>query len=257
LAFQANIAARDEIAVLVDSFNKMIRDLRDSREKLLASERLAAWREVARQVSHEIKNPLTPIHLALHRLRARFEKIDADPEVVKESFRSIDEELAALGRLAEEFSAFARLPEPKPEPTDLNELIRSTARLYENAPERMILHLDLYENLPSKMLDRDQMRRVLTNLLKNAAEATRPAQKKCEVTLRTRIQNECMVLEVSDNGAGLSEESRQKIFQPNFTTKREGAGLGLAMVKRIIEQHGGNIEVTSEAGKGTRFRILL
>jgi nitrogen fixation/metabolism regulation signal transduction histidine kinase len=257
LTFQADIKARDEIALLVDAFNKMIRDLRESREKLVASERLAAWREVARQVSHEIKNPLTPIHLALHRLRSRFEKIGGEAQVAKESFQSIDEELAALGRLAEAFSSFARLPEPKQEPADLNELIRSTARVYENTPERLKLDLDLQENLPAKMLDRDQMRRVLTNLLKNAAEAT-PQSSVCEVTLRTRaVANGRIELEVIDNGAGLSAEALKKIFQPNFTTKQEGAGLGLAMVKRIIEQHGGSIEVESVEGKGTAFKIIF
>lgn len=256
LTFQATIVARDEIATLVDSFNKMLRDLRDSREKLLASERLAAWREVARQVSHEIKNPLTPIHLALHRLRTRFEKVDADPQVVKESFQSIEDELAVLGRLAEEFSTFARLPEPQREPTDLNELIRLTARLHENIPQRLTIHTTLHPELPSKMLDRDQMRRVLTNLLKNAAEAA-PEPGTCVVHLRTGVVGDRVVLEVSDNGPGLSPERLEKIFQPNFTTKREGAGLGLAMVKRIIEQHGGSIEVDSVVRKGTTFRIVL
>lgn len=256
LTFQAEIKARDEIASLVDAFNKMIRDLRESREKLVVSERLAAWREVARQVSHEIRNPLTPIHLALHRLRTRFEKIGGEAKVAKESFQSIDEELAALGRLAEAFSTFARLPEPKPEPTNLNELIRSTARVYENTPERIKLHLDLQENLPTKMLDRDQMRRVLTNLLKNAAEAT-PPSRVCEITIRTGAIDGRIKLEVIDNGAGLSAEALKKIFQPNFTTKQEGAGLGLVMVKRIIEQHGGSIEVESMEGIGTTFKILL
>jgi len=256
LAFQADIAARDEIATLVEAFNKMTHDLRNSREKLIASERLAAWREVARQVSHEIKNPLTPIHLALHRLRTRFEKAGADPQVAKESFQSIDDELATLGRLAEEFSAFARLPEPKREPTDLNELIRLTARLYETTPERIVIHTDLQPDLPTKMLDRDQMRGVLTNLLKNAAEAVQ-GQDICEVTLRTLVAGEQIMLEVTDNGSGISPAALEKIFRPAFTTKREGAGLGLAMVKRIIEQHGGRIEVESTEGKGTTFRILL
>jgi len=256
LSFQAEITARDEIAALVDAFNKMIRDLRDSREKLLASERIAAWRDVARQVSHEIKNPLTPIHLALHRLRTRFEKIGGEAQVAKESFQSIDEELAALGRLAEEFSAFARLPEPKPEPTEVNALIRTTARLYELTPEKIIVHEDFAPNLPIKPIDRDQIRRVITNLLKNAVEATSKSRI-CEITLRTREAENRIIVEVSDNGEGLSPEAQQKLFLPNFSTKREGSGLGLVMVKRIIEQHGGTIEVTSEAGKGTTFRIRL
>lgn len=256
LAFQANIVARDEIAQLVVAFNKMLRDLRDSHERLLASERLAAWREVARQVSHEIKNPLTPIQLALHRLHTRFEKLEPEHQVVRESLQSIEEELAALRRLADEFSAFARLPEPRREHTDLNEVVGLVVRLHQGVGERLIIHTDLHPGLPAKMLDRDQMRRVLTNLLKNAAEAA-PEADTCEVHLRTALHGARVMLEVSDTGPGLSPESLAQIFQPNFTTKREGAGLGLAMVKRIIEQHGGSIEVSSAMGKGTTFRIML
>ena len=257
LDFQAGIAAPDEIATLVSAFNTMIRDLRESRDRLVTSERLAAWREVARQASHEIKNPLTPIHLALHRLRTRYEKNDFDPAVIRDSFQSIEEELAALGRLAEEFSAFARLPEPRPEPTDLNELVQSAALVHGTGPSLLRIHTDLLPDLPHRPIDRDQMRRVLTNLLKNAAEAAAGARLPCEVTLRTRLKENRILLEVCDRGPGMSAEALRKIFQPNFTTKREGSGLGLVMVKRIIEQHGGTIEVESTEGKGTRFSILL
>jgi nitrogen fixation/metabolism regulation signal transduction histidine kinase len=262
---RADILARDEVGVLVDSFNRMIEDLRVSREKLIASERLAAWREVARQVSHEIKNPLTTLQLALFRLRQRLPG-GADKSAVAnadfqrtaaESFQSIDEELAGLRRLAEEFSEFARLPRAELVPGNLNEVVQITARLHEASnSDRMKIHLDLDPELPPRPFDREQIKRLLNNLLKNALEAT-PPNKRCEVRIGTRLQNDRAVLEIADNGPGLAPAARQHLFEPNFTTKREGSGLGLVMVKRIVEEHGGSIEVESEAGKGTRFRVAL
>jgi nitrogen fixation/metabolism regulation signal transduction histidine kinase len=262
---RAEIPARDEISVLIDSFNQMIEDLRGSREKLIASERLAAWRGVARQVSHEIKNPLTTLQLALYRLRQRLPGGDkkepatdaAFQQTVAESFQSIDEELAGLRRLAEEFSEFARLPRAELTPGNLNEVVQVTARLHEASnPDRMKIHLDLDPELPSRPLDREQIKRLLNNLLKNALEAT-PPNKRCEIRVVTRPQNERAVLEIADNGPGLTPEVRKHLFEPNFTTKREGSGLGLVMVKRIVEEHGGSIEVENEAGEGTKFRVVL
>jgi len=259
LQARANIPARDEIAILVASFNRMIEDLRISHEKLLASERLAAWREVARQVSHEIKNPLTTLQLALYRLRQHFaaaEMNNDEASVAKESFQNIDAELSGLRRLAEEFSDFARLPKAELALANLNEIVQVTARLHEaGGPERMQIHLNLDPDLPARLLDREQIKRLLNNLLKNALEAS--SNLRCEVQIATRRQDERAVLEIADNGPGLSAAARENLFKMNFTTKREGSGLGLVMVKRIVEEHGGMIEVESEEGKGTRFRIRL
>jgi nitrogen fixation/metabolism regulation signal transduction histidine kinase len=267
LTVRADIPARDEIGVLVDSFNRMIDDLRVSREKLIASERLAAWRGVARQVSHEIKNPLTTLQLALYRLRQRLpggdDKSAAPPlhdadfqKTVGESLQSIDEELAGLRRLAEEFSEFARLPRAELTPGNLNEVVQTTARLHEAShQDRLQIRLHLDPELPPRPLDREQIKRLLNNLLKNALEAA--ANRRCEVRIVTRQQQGQAVLEVADNGPGLTPEAREHLFEPNFTTKREGSGLGLVMVKRIVEEHGGSIEVESKTGKGTRFRVVL
>jgi len=259
LTVRADIPARDEIRVLVDSFNRMIEDLRGSREKLIVSERMAAWREVARQVSHEIKNPLTALQLALYRLRQRLsaiETIGGDATVAKESFQSIDDELAGLRHLAEEFSDFARLPKAELLPGSINEVVQMTARLHEvSGPERIQIHFDLDAELPPRPIDRGQIKRALNNLLKNALEAA--ANRPCEIRIKTRRQNERAILEIADNGPGLSPEARAHLFEPNFTTKREGSGLGLVMIKRIIEEHGGSIEVESETGKGTLFRIVI
>ncbi len=256
LAVRANVQARDEIGVLVHSFNQMIGDLQTSRDQLLAAERLAAWREVARQVSHEIKNPLTALQMALFRVRQRFTALNAerqDAAVITESFQSIEAELAGLRHLAEEFSEFARLPKAAPAPEQLNEIIETTTRLY--GAERLQITLDLAPDLPARPLDREQIKRLLNNLLKNAVEAA-PARR-CEVKISTRQQNGRVVLELADNGPGLSAAARENLFKMNFTTKREGSGLGLVMVKRIVEEHGGAIAVESEEGRGTRFRIAL
>lgn len=256
LQVRANIPARDEIGVLVRSFNQMIGDLQTSREQLLAAERVAAWREVARQVSHEIKNPLTALQVAMFRLRQRISAVNAerqDAAVINESFQSIEAELTGLRRLAEEFSEFARLPKATPAPEQLNDLIEITAQLY--GSERLQIDLDLAPDLPKRPLDREQIKRLLNNLLKNALEAV--LNRRCEVHISTRPQNERVLLEIADNGPGLSETARENLFKMNFTTKREGSGLGLVMVKRIVEEHGGSIEVESEIGKGTRFRIVL
>jgi nitrogen fixation/metabolism regulation signal transduction histidine kinase len=258
---RAGIRARDEIGVLVDSFNRMIEDLRVSREKLIASERLAAWRDVARQVSHEIKNPLTSIQLALYRLRQRFSSDTMSTEdnkenVIRESFQSLDDELAGLRRLADEFSNFARLPQADLKLANLNEVIQLAARLYEaSGSDRVKIHLDLDPELPPRPLDREQMKRLLNNLLKNAIEAT--PDHRCDIQIVTRREGERAVLEVADNGPGLPPEIREHIFEPHFTTKRQGSGLGLVIVKRIVEEHGGAIEVESEPGKGTRFRVVI
>lgn len=253
LHVRANIHARDEIGVLVHSFNQMIGDLQTSRDQLLAAERLAAWREVARQVSHEIKNPLSALQMALFRLRQRFNAVSHDTAVVSESFQSIEAELAGLRHLADEFSEFARLPKAVPAAEQLNEIIATTARLHND--ERVQIQLDLDASLPPRPLDRDQIKRLLNNLLKNAREAV--PSRRCEVTISTRQQNGRAVLEFADNGPGLSAAARANLFKMNFTTKREGSGLGLVMVQRIVEEHGGNITVESEVGQGTRFRIVL
>ena len=255
LTVQAETAAKDEIGVLVDSFNRMILDLKSSREKLIAAERVAAWREVARQVSHEIKNPLTPINLALYRIRQRLgEWVESQP-AVRESFQSIEEELSALAHLADEFSSFARLPSAKLIPDDINEIVRLTGRLHQGTEANCNLKLDLATDLPLRPLDREQIKRLLHNLIKNSLEAM--TGRRCNILIITRKEGERVSLMVADNGPGVSPEFRQRIFEPHSSTKRGGSGLGLVMVKRIVEEHGGTIEVESELGKGTAFKILI
>lgn len=250
LHIQFEAQAQDEIRQLVEAFNAMIRDLRVNREKLLAAERLAAWREVARQVSHEIKNPLTPIQLALYRLKQRLPEAMTAQEAVRESLHAIEEELASFKHLAEEFSGFARLPAAELKPEDLNDLVQSTARLHETEAQ---IELRLAPKLPILLLDREQIKRLLNNLIKNAREAALPAPSVIHIS--TKAEADRVHLEISDNGPGLSAAARMHLFEPNFTTKRGGSGLGLVMVKRIVEEHGATITVQSEERRGTNFII--
>lgn len=250
LHIQSEAQAQDEIRQLREAFNAMIRALRVNSEKLLVAERLAAWREVARQVSHEIKNPLTPIQLALYRLKQRLPEAMAAQEAVGESLHAIEEELASFKHLAEEFSGFARLPAAELKPEDLNDLVQSTARLYETEAQ---IELRLAPRLPILLLDREQIKRLLNNLIKNAREACTSAPSVIRIT--TKHEHDGAQLEIADNGPGLSASARAHLFEPNFTTKRGGSGLGLVMVKRIVEEHGATITVQSEEGQGTRFMI--
>ncbi len=253
LQAQSEAQAQDEIRQLIEAFNAMIRDLRVNREKLLVAERLAAWREVAGQVSHEIKNPLTPIQLALYRLKQRLPEDLTAQEAVRESLHAIAEELASFKHLAEEFSSFARLPSAELKPENLNDIVRSTARLYEAESNNARTTLQLAPDLPALLLDREQIKRLLNNLIKNALEACAPRQSLVRIV--TRYRDGQIQLEISDNGPGLSAETRAHLFEPNFTTKRGGSGLGLVMVKRMVEEHGGTIVANSEEGKGTSFVI--
>ena len=255
LRAQAKINAKDEIGALVDSFNRMIRELNSNREKLIISERLAAWREVARQVSHEIKNPLTPIQLALYRIRQRLDKSLAAQSAIHESFESIDEELNSLRLLAQEFSDFARLPSAELKADSLNDIVQVTTRLYEGTSSNVRIKLDLEANLPERPIDREQIKRLLINLIKNAIEANPNGN--CSIKITSRTENARAKIVIIDNGPGLPKEALGKIFQPNYTTKTGGSGLGLVMVKRIVEQHNGEIEVDSTPGEGTVFSILL
>lgn len=253
LEAEAQTRAPDEIGQLVFAFNQMIRDLRAQREKLAAAERLAAWREAARQVSHEIKNPLTPIQLALYRIREKLGGTVAALPAVQESLQSMEEELSSLRRLAEEFAAFARLPKADLRPDNLNEIVQLAARLYEAGAEDVRFVLELDPDLPARPLDREQIKRVLNNLIKNAQEAAQPHA--CTIKITTRAEGGRVLLLIADEGPGLSPEMQARLFEPNFTTKRGGSGLGLVMVKRMVEEHGGEISAASAPGKGTVFKI--
>lgn len=235
--------------------------------ELLTAQRAAAWQEVARRMAHEIKNPLTPIQLSAERIAKRFaengdEKLQTKEQITKvvdEGTATILREVSSLKAMVDEFSQFARLPHAKLETGDVNEIVRQTAALYEDRLDRVKLETDLADDLPSAMLDGEQLRRVLVNLIDNALEAFEAGQSELQILVKTWHDSERDVLfaEISDNGRGIAATDFNKLFQPYFSTKGRGTGLGLAIVQRIISEHGGRIRAASNLPRGAKFIIEL
>ena len=256
LDHRVETSAKDEFRFLVDSFNQMVQDLETSRQKLIRAERMAAWQQVARQISHEIKNSLTPISLSLRRLHTHLRK-ESMTDSVMQSLRTVEEELSALQAMAAEFSEFARMPEPKKSMVDVNNVVQSTVRLMETSAGRVEIKMKLSSDLPDLQADREQMKRFLINLIKNGLEASHDAGTVTVSTRRARSDEFSVEIEILDEGEGMDEETLTQVFQPYFTTKTKGTGLGLAIVQKIVEDHGGKIHVHSEKGKYCRVTVLI
>jgi len=225
----------------------------DDITQLLRAQQAMAWREVARRIAHEIKNPLTPIKLSTQRLRKKFSERAPDYErVFDECTRTIIQEVDGLQGLVDEFSRYARMPASDPRPGDLHSIIASVVRLYSGLGRGIELRTDLDPHLPPITLDPDQMKRALINLVNNAVAAVGEAGR---VTLRTRsLAGEGKVeVEVADSGVGIPPEDRERLFLPYFSTKKSGTGLGLAIVYRIVTEHGGTIRVEVNEPRGTRM----
>ena len=241
----------DEIGLLIESFNQMAQDLVENRRKRLEAEQLAAWREIARRLAHEIKNPLTPIQLAVQQMRDKYSGNDpAYQKFVTNCTEIVTEEVENLRSLVQEFANFARMPSLSLSPSDLNECVHNVVRLYPDAR----IHLDLEENQPALELDAEQMRRVLINLIENGLDAS---GKNGQIEIRTRTSDDTAILSVIDSGPGVPTEDRVRIFQPYVSTKESGMGLGLAVVHNIIEDHGGHISVTDAPTGGAQFDLQL
>ena len=218
-------------------------------------QKLAAWSEVARRVAHEIKNPLTPIRLSAERIAKRLRSGASDlPQTIERGTRVIVEEVDFLKSLVNEFSRFARLPEMRPEPTDLPALARSAARLFEGAREGVTIRVESRLARETVMLDPEQIKRALINLIDNALEACETAG---EITVRLADRPGGVTIEVADTGRGVPAPDREKLFLPDFTTKGRGTGLGLAIVSRIVADHNGTIRVEDNRPHGARFIIEL
>ncbi|MDY7230521.1 ATP-binding protein [Hyalangium rubrum] len=252
---QVTAQASGEVGELVRAFNHMTSELRSTTERLVASERIAAWQEVARRLAHEIKNPLTPIQMSLETLLAAQSAQDARfPTLFRDSAAVVLEEVDRLRRIVDEFSRFARLPKPQLAPVDLGELAQSVLSLYATPPPGITLLPTLQTGVVARA-DRDQLTQVLVNLVKNAEEAMK--DKGGSVRVRVKGTETDAIVEVEDTGPGIPPEHRARIFEPYFTTKEGGTGLGLAIASRILQEHGGKLEVGGEPGEGARFSLVL
>jgi len=228
----------------------------DDLTQLIKAQRMAAWREVARRIAHEIKNPLTPIQLSAQRLRKRYlEKLEQDGTVFDECTRTIVKQVEELKGMVNEFSNFARMPALQPTPNRLNEIIQETLVLFKEA------HRDVHfefvpQDLPVLNIDRDQMKRVMINLIKNSLAAVeRDGEIKIQTSYDPKLQ--MVRLEVSDNGCGIPDEDKNRLFEPYFSTRKSGTGLGLTIVNAIIADHNGYIRIRDNEPKGTTFLIEL
>ena len=246
----------------------------DDLTELLTAQRAAAWSEVARRIAHEIKNPLTPIQLSAERIARQFGvRVNGDDglngngspaaddaelkRVVDECTTSITREVAGLKSLVDEFSRFARMPDAQKSNTNLNDVIRQAAALYEDRLDGAHLILELSDDLSPAMLDGEQVKRVFVNLIDNALEAMTADNRQVTITTKHDAPREIIVAEVADTGEGISPADFRRLFQPYFSTRGRGTGLGLAIVQRIISEHGGKIYAEQNIPHGARFVIEL
>lgn len=244
----------DEIGSLIKEYNKMIAALEVSAQKLAQSEREHAWREMAKQVAHEIKNPLTPLKLGLQLLEKAWRDHDPKFDLKFERFsKSFVEQIDSLSRIASEFSNFAKMPETRMERFNIFEIITQATTIFKQTDNFEIVYAPSNSSF-FILADKDQILRCFNNLLKNAIEAI-PAGKHGIIEIKYTITGNEIFIKIIDNGGGIPEGLRERIFVPNFTTKSSGTGLGLALVKNAIEYAGGSISFDTELGKGTTFYI--
>ncbi len=247
---------RDEIGELVIEYNKMVTKLDESAMALAKSEREGAWREMARQVAHEIKNPLTPMKLSLQYLQKAIDnKMDNVNELTKSVARTLVEQIDHLSQIAGEFSQFANIGNPKNEVFDLNESINMITSLHNTGDEFEIVTKTSPAPIPV-YADKTHINRLFTNLLQNAIQAV-PEERKGLIEVTEAVNGTSVLVTVSDNGNGIPENMQSKIFTPNFTTKTSGTGLGLAMCKGIAEQSKGRIWFKTKENEGTTFYVEL
>jgi signal transduction histidine kinase len=249
------VRSADEVGAVASAFNLMMEDLKTSKERLQIAERIAAWQDIARRLAHEIKNPLTPIQMAMDTLQKSYKKQHPQfGEILDESTTTVLEEADRLKKIVAEFSDFARMPKPEFARIDLNEIVKSSLALYDN------VETHLAPGLPEIDADRGQMNQVILNLVGNARDALGD-RGDGRIVVRTLAGSgaDRVLLVVEDNGPGVPPELKDKVFAPYFTTKhtKGGTGLGLAIVHRIVSDHGGRITISDATGGGARFTIEL
>jgi len=241
----------DEIRVLVDAYNEMLIKLKDQSEQLATIEREEAWREFARQVAHEIKNPLTPMKLMIQNYMRKFESQDS--ELVARTKRTstiLMQQIETIESIADAFSDFAKMPNRKDESIDVVEVVKNTLEIFP------IQHITFTSSRPHiiALLDKQYLNRIVTNVVKNAFQSI-PMHRTPVICVDVSVSGEDLMIIVEDNGKGILEEDKQEIFKPRFTTKSSGSGIGLPMVKKILEDYNGSIDFESTMDVGTKFII--
>jgi nitrogen fixation/metabolism regulation signal transduction histidine kinase len=229
---------------------------------LLKAQKQAAWREVARRVAHEIKNPLTPIALSAERIQRHLDRPTAADRASLSIVRSCADTIAGavetVRRLVDEFSTLARFPVAKPQPADINEIIENALSMFNGRLDGIGLHKSLSPDLPKVMADDEAIRRAIANLVDNAAEASQDSVvREIEITTALVASRDAVEITVADTGHGVTRELKEKLFLPYFSTKKRGTGLGLSIVSRIVEDHHGSIRVEENHPVGTRFIVEL
>ena len=243
---------KDEIGVLVSAYNNMIDKLEISKKKLAQNERQSAWREMAKQIAHEIKNPLTPMKLSVQHL-SRVLKVKNEEETqLKEFEGKMIQQIDLLSEIADEFSNFAELPKAKMKSLDICNIIEKTIGLYNHHNHISIVFKNKGVSLVNG--DENQLTRVFNNLLKNSIQAI---GKKGTIYIEVDTKNDITSVTINDDGEGVPDDIKDKIFEPKFTTKSSGKGLGLPMVAQIISNHNGNILLVQKETRGACFKISL
>jgi nitrogen fixation/metabolism regulation signal transduction histidine kinase len=261
-------AGNDEISALARAFNRMLAEVEHSRARIEYLQRISAWQEMARRLAHEIKNPLTPIQLAVQDIHRRYE--GGDPEYKKlldTTLEVVEDEVGTLRRLVGEFSDFARLPHAELERADLAGFLRELAdrplfgdddrRTPESIGDGIDVKFEVPEGDAFVEMDRQMLRRVVINLVQNAMQAIGRVGGAGRVVVRLGTEAGDLVLDVEDSGPGIPDDLREAIFDPYVTTRTDGTGLGLAIVKKIVVEHGGSIAASRSGLGGAKLRVRL
>ena len=260
LDFQIPVTTKDEIGNLLIAFNNMLNEIGESRNRIVYLEKVSSWQGIARRLAHEIKNPLTPIQLAVQELKIRYTGDDNKfSSLLNTSCEIVTEEIETLRRLVGEFSSFAKLPQVKTSENDLNELINEYLTSYSHLIKDVELCLELYDGVLSAQTDRVLLKRVIDNLIQNAVQASLQSDNTCTLLIKTEKSSRkgYVSLTIADEGPGIPIENQSRIFDPYFTTKDIGTGLGLAIVKKIVLEHKGHIKLDESYVKGACFKIDL
>lgn len=243
----------DELNQLVKAYNKMILQIKDQKERLSFKDKEEAWREMAKQVAHEVKNPLTPMKLTIQNFERKFDPADPNiMEKVKNMSKAMVEQIDLVATVANAFSQFAQLPRKNNENFDLNDEIKNIIRIFSD--EKIYFHTNKDKIMVE--MDKNYLSRIITNLVSNAQQA-RDDSRENIINVDVEHRQKRIIITVEDNGVGISDDLFDRIFEPNFTSKTSGTGLGLTMVRKMVEDYKGEITVKSEIGKGSTFTILL